>query len=44
VTDHRFNITRYDLTRLMEGELDELLGEIRAEEANQRLAAELNLA
>ena len=43
VTDHRFNITRHDLPKFMEGEIDELLAEIRAEEASQRLAAELNL-
>lgn len=43
VTDHRFNITRYDLTRLLEGNLDDLLGEIRASEAEERLATELHL-
>jgi peptide chain release factor 1 len=43
VTDHRFNITRYDLANVMEGNLDPLLGEIRAADAENRLAAELNL-
>jgi len=43
VTDHRFNITHYDLTNVMEGNLDSLLGEIRAADAESRLAAELNL-
>lgn len=44
VTDHRFELTFYDLTNIMEGNMDELLGEIRAVDANQRLSAELNLA
>lgn len=42
-TDHRFNITRYDLTKIMDGELDGLLGEIRAVDAERRLAQELHL-
>jgi peptide chain release factor 1 len=43
VTDHRYDITRYDLNSVMEGELDELLNEIRAIEANRQLAQELNI-
>ena len=43
VTDHRFNITRYDLPRIMEGNLTELLAEIRSADAEQRLAQELHL-
>ncbi len=43
VTDHRYNITRYDLTNIMEGNLGELLTEIRAADAEQRLAEELHL-
>ncbi len=42
-TDHRFNLTRYDLTNIMDGQLDGLLGEIRAADAEQRLAQELHL-
>ena len=42
-TDHRFNITHYDLPNIMEGELDPLLNEIRAADAEQRLAKELHL-
>ena len=43
VTDHRYDLTLYDLTNILEGNLDELLGEIRAIDANRRLAEELNL-
>ncbi|MGI5922341.1 MAG: peptide chain release factor 1 [Lentisphaeria bacterium] len=43
VTDHRYDITLYELNSIMEGNLDELLGEIRAIEANRRLAEELNI-
>ncbi len=43
VTDHRFNLTRYDLDRLMEGDLDDLLGTIRAADAEIRLNQELHL-
>ena len=43
VTDHRFNITRYDLPAIIDGDLDGLLGEIRAADAEQRLAQELHL-
>lgn len=41
VSDHRFGITLYDLTNIMEGNLDELLGEIRALDAEARLKQEL---
>lgn len=43
VTDHRFNITHYNLSEVMDGELDSLLGEIRAADAESRLAQELHL-
>lgn len=41
VTDHRFDLTFYDLTNIMEGNLDALLAEIRALDATRRLEAEL---
>ena len=41
ITDHRFELTLYDLNNIMEGNLDELLGEIRARDATLRLEAEL---
>ena len=41
VTDHRFELTLYDLTNIMEGNLDELLNEIRALDATHRLETEL---
>jgi peptide chain release factor 1 len=41
VSDHRFNVTLYDLANIMEGGLAELLGEIRALEAEKLLAEEL---
>jgi peptide chain release factor 1 len=41
VSDHRFNVTLYDLTNIMEGGLTDLFGEIRALEAEQLLADEL---
>ena len=43
VTDHRYDITLYDLSSIMEGNLDDLLGEIRAIEAGRQLADELNI-
>lgn len=43
VTDHRYNLTRYDLTNIMEGNLGDFLTEIRAADAELRLAAELHL-
>ena len=36
VTDHRFEITLYDLTSIMEGALEELLDQIRTLDAEQR--------
>ncbi|HOG50509.1 MAG TPA: peptide chain release factor 1 [Lentisphaeria bacterium] len=41
VTDHRFELTFYDLTNIMEGNLDELLNGIRALDAIHRLETEL---
>lgn len=41
VTDHRFGVTRHDLGGVMEGQLDGLLAEIMAANAERRLAAEL---
>lgn len=43
ITDHRFELTYYDLTTMMEGYVDGMLGEIRAIDASRRLAGELNL-
>ncbi len=43
VSDHRYDITLYDLNNILEGNLDSLLSEIRAIDANQRLAEELHL-
>jgi len=43
VTDHRYDITLYDLNNILEGNLDVLLSEIRAIDANQRLSIELHL-
>ena len=43
VSDHRYDITLYDLTNIMEGNLDPLLEEIRAVDAERRLLTELNL-
>lgn len=41
VSDHRFGVTLYDLSNIMEGGLGELLAEIRGQEAEQLLAKEL---
>lgn len=41
VSDHRFGVTLYDLSNIMEGGIGELIGEIRAAEAEQLLAREL---
>lgn len=41
VTDHRFGITRHDLTETMEGNVGELLEEILAISVEQRLQAEI---
>ncbi len=41
VSDHRYNITRYDLTDIMEGKLGELLDDIVAIDVEQRLAEQV---
>ena len=42
VTDHRYGISKFNLPGIMQGEIGELLEEILATEARQRLEAELN--
>jgi peptide chain release factor 1 len=42
VTDHRYGISKFNLPTIMQGEIGELLEEILAVEARQRLEAELN--
>ena len=44
VSDHRFEITLYDLANIMEGHIEGLLSEIRALDAERRLAEELGLS
>jgi peptide chain release factor 1 len=39
VTDHRINLTLYKLGQIMEGDLDELIGALRAEHQAEQLAA-----
>ncbi len=39
VTDHRINLTLYNLDRIIGGDLEELLAALREEELNRRLAA-----
>ena len=39
VTDHRINLTLYSLPKMMEGEIDELLGALIAEDQAARLAS-----
>ncbi len=41
LTDHRLNLTLYSLERIVEGELDPLLGALRAHDLEQRLGEEL---
>lgn len=41
VTDHRYNITRHDLGKIMEGELDDFLEQLMAMDVERRLAEEL---
>lgn len=41
VTDHRINFTSHNLTAVMDGDLDELLGALREHDVSQRLAEEL---
>ena len=43
VTDHRINLTLYNLAAVMEGELEPLIGPLLAEDVQRRLA-ELNRA
>lgn len=40
VTDHRINLTLHRLPQILEGDLDELIGELMAADAAARLAAE----
>lgn len=42
VTDHRFGLTVYDLTNILEGTMGDFLSEVRAADAEQRLADEIN--
>jgi peptide chain release factor 1 len=39
VTDHRINLTLYKIDAIMDGDLDELLGALRAEHQAEQLAA-----
>ena len=39
VTDHRINLTLHRLPEILEGELDELIGALLAEDEAERLAA-----
>jgi peptide chain release factor 1 len=39
VTDHRINLTRYNLPQVMEGEMDEVLDALIAEDQAERLAS-----
>jgi peptide chain release factor 1 len=39
VTDHRINLTLYSLSKVMEGEIDELIGALVAEDQAARLAS-----
>ncbi len=41
VTDHRYNITRHDLTEILDGNIEELIEEIIAIDVEQRLADKL---
>lgn len=41
VTDHRYGLTRHDLANILEGNIDDLLNEIVAIDAEQRLKEEL---
>ena len=42
LTDHRINLTLYNLATIIEGDLEDLLKALRQHDFNQRLAAELN--
>jgi peptide chain release factor 1 len=39
VTDHRINLTLYKIDAIMDGELDELIGGLKAEHQAELLAA-----
>ncbi len=39
MTDHRINLTLYSLPKVMEGEIDELLGALIAEDQAARLSS-----
>ncbi|MDD3695128.1 MAG: hypothetical protein PHG44_04090 [Lentisphaeria bacterium] len=43
VSDHRYDITLYDLENIIQGEMETLLSEIRTIDANRRLIEELNM-
>lgn len=43
LSDHRFEITRYDLPSIIEGNLDPLLSEIRSLDAERRFEQELGM-
>ena len=42
LTDHRINLTLYNLANIIEGDLEDLLKALRQHDFNQRLAVELN--
>jgi len=44
MTDHRVGLTLYSLDRMMEGEMDELLGTLHQHALEQRLEADLGVA
>jgi len=39
VTDHRINLTLYKIDRIMDGELDELIGALQAEHQSEQISA-----
>ncbi len=39
VTDHRINLTLYNLDRFVEGDLDEMIGSLQTQDMEERLAA-----
>jgi peptide chain release factor 1 len=39
VTDHRINLTLYKIERIMDGELDELIGALTTEHQTEQLTA-----
>lgn len=43
VSDHRYDITLYDLAAILQGNLEPLLAEIRVRDAERRLARELGM-